>query len=202
MWEGSFAALFFCPLTPSPLPLFPPSIFPLLAQSIGYNIGFPSHPPPDTPAAAAVSAADWERIHAAARKSGAHEFVSALPQAYDTLCGTRGSQLSGGQKQRLCIARALLRSAPVLLLDEATSALDSASEALVQASLDALLAAKRAEGAGATVLVIAHRLSTVQSADFVVVMEAGRVVESGKYVDLAAKEGGLFKSMLALQGLA
>ena len=149
-----------------------------------------------------MSPADWERIHAAARKSGAHEFVSAMPQAYDTLCGTRGSQLSGGQKQRLCIARALLRSAPVLLLDEATSALDSASEALVQASLDALLAAKRAEGAGATVLVIAHRLSTVQSADFVVVMEAGKVVESGKYVDLAAKEGGLFKSMLALQGLA
>jgi subfamily B ATP-binding cassette protein MsbA len=96
-----------------------------------------------------------------------------------------------------------MQSAPLLLLDEATSALDPVSEAQVQASLDNLMAAQRAGGQrSATVLVIAHRLSTVQAADLVLVMDAGRVVESGSYAELAHKEGGAFKAMLALQGLA
>ncbi len=130
--------------------------------------------------------------------------MSALPAGYGTLCGTRGTQLSGGQKQRVCIARALLRDAPILLLDEATSALDTESEAQVQAAVDALLDAKAAGAAarGGTVLVIAHRLSTVKRADLVVVMDRGRVAEQGTWAQLAEKKGGSFAAMLKLQGLA
>ena len=157
-------------------------------------------------AAATVAAAPVKRsppsaaLEAAARSTGAHAFVDALPEGYDTRCGTRGSQLSGGQKQRLCIARALLRDAPILLLDEATSALDTASEQQVQTAVDALL--EQAAGSRrCTAIVIAHRLSTVKKADVVVVLERGRIVETGTWAQLAAQDGGHFRSMLALQGL-
>lgn len=162
-----------------------PSLF---NSTVAFNIGFPGVSE-ETPA-----------LITSAKSAGAHEFIAALPEGYKTLCGTRGSQLSGGQKQRLCIARALMKNAPLLLLDEATSALDTSSEAQIQASVDALLAAKR-EGGGSTVLVIAHRLSTIKSADLVLVMDQGRVVESGTWATLSGKEGGLFASMLKVQGV-
>jgi ABC-type multidrug transport system fused ATPase/permease subunit len=175
-----------------------PSLF---NSSIAYNIGFPGEALPQKGGEAQKAPAPPRLpLRAAAEASGAHGFVSALPLGYDTLCGTRGTQLSGGQKQRVCIARALLRDAPVLLLDEATSALDSESEAQVQASVDALIDAKAA-GGGGTVLVIAHRLSTVKRADLVVVLDKGRVVEQGTWAQLSEKKGGAFAAMLKLQGL-
>jgi len=132
--------------------------------------------------------ADVER---AARAAYAHEFVSALPRGYDTVVGERGTQLSGGQRQRLAIARAILRDPPILILDEATSALDTEAERLVQAAVERLLA-------GRTVLVIAHRLSTVQRADQIVVMDQGRIVERGDHATLLA-QGGLYRRLHDLQ---
>ena len=118
----------------------------------------------------------------AARAAAAHDFILAQPQGYDTRIGDRGQRLSGGQKQRLALARAILRDAPILLLDEATSALDTESERLVQEAL-ARFSRNR------TTLVIAHRLSTVQNADVICVMEAGRVIESGPHAELFARNG-------------
>ena len=135
-----------------------------------------------------VSDADVER---AGRAAYAHDFVSALPQGYDTVVGERGTQLSGGQRQRLAIARAILRDPPILVLDEATSALDSESERLVQAAIEWLLK-------GRTVFVIAHRLSTVQRADQIVVLDGGRVVENGDHATLLA-QGGLYRRFHDLQ---
>ena len=135
-----------------------------------------------------VSDADVER---AGRAAYAHDFVSALPQGYDTVVGERGTQLSGGQRQRLAIARAILRDPPILVFDEATSALDSESERLVQAAIEWLLK-------GRTVFVIAHRLSTVQRADQIVVLEGGRVVENGDHATLLA-QGGLYRRFHDLQ---
>lgn len=128
-------------------------------------------------------------IIAAARLAAAHDFIMALPQGYNTVLGEDGVKLSGGQRQRLAIARAVLRNAPILLLDEATSALDNESERLIQASLNELQK-------GRTTLVIAHRLSTVQHADQIVVLEAGRVVETGTHQSLLSK-GGLYSRMYA-----
>src|SRR5262249_34749287 len=108
----------------------------------------------------------------AARAALAHDFIMEMPQQYDTMIGERGLKLSGGERQRLAIARALLKNAPILILDEATSALDTESEALVQSALQNLMA-------GRTVLVIAHRLSTVRRADRIVVLDAGSVVDIG-----------------------
>lgn len=119
------------------------------------------------------------------------EFAEALPRGLDTAVGPRGSSLSGGQRQRVAIARALLRDRPILLLDEATSALDAQSERLVQAALDRL-------AEGSTVIVIAHRLSTVRDADKIVVLEAGRVVEEGNHASLMAR-GGTYAALVRLQ---
>jgi len=135
--------------------------------------------------------ASIDAIMAASRAAEADGFISALPQGYDTPVGERAKTLSGGQKQRLAIARALVRNAPVLLLDEATSALDAENERLVQQALhDAMT--------GRTTLVIAHRLATVQRADRIVVMDAGRVVEQGTHTDLVA-QGGLYAKLAKLQ---
>jgi ATP-binding cassette subfamily B protein len=136
------------------------------------------------------SASDAE-VEAAARAAFAHDFISALPNGYKTFLGERGVRLSGGQRQRISIARAMLKNPPLLLLDEATSALDAESERMVQAALESAMKDR-------TTLVIAHRLSTVQRADRIVVMEAGQIVETGTHAELAAA-GGLYARLAALQ---
>ena len=143
------------------------------------------------PGGAPGGAIDTPRVRAAL--DGAHllDFVDSLPQGVDTVIGHNGSQLSGGQRQRLAIARALYKDAPILILDEATSALDSESERAVQAALETLMR-------GRTTLIIAHRLSTVEHADRIVVMDAGRVVEQGPHAALLAA-GGLYARLHALQ---
>jgi ATP-binding cassette subfamily B protein len=135
-------------------------------------------------------ASDAEVI-AAARMAAAHEFIERLPQGYASYLGERGVRLSGGQRQRIAIARALLKNPPLLLLDEATSALDAESERLVQSALEAAMV-------GRTTLVIAHRLATVQRADRIVVMEDGRIVETGTHASLVAL-GGIYANLAALQ---
>lgn len=132
-----------------------------------------------------------EEIWEAARAANAESFLRELPQGLDTFLGESGTRLSGGQQQRLAIARALLRDAPILLLDEATSALDAESERLVQDALERLMRDR-------TTLVIAHRLATVRSADRIVVMEAGQIVEQGTHAELSAR-GGLYARLASLQ---
>ena len=130
-------------------------------------------------------------VHEAARIANAHDFILATPDGYRTNVGDRGSKLSGGQRQRLTIARAVLRNPPVLILDEATSALDSESERLVQDALERLLT-------GRTALVIAHRLSTVQRADEIIVLDQGRILERGTHAELLERDGA-YRKLVQLQ---
>ena len=130
-------------------------------------------------------------IEAAARAANAHAFIVGMAKGYDTVLGERGARLSGGERQRIAIARALLRDPPILILDEATSALDSESERLVQEAIDRLLS-------GRTVFVIAHRLSTVQHASQILVLDRGRIVERGRHGELLA-QGGVYHHLYSLQ---
>ena len=136
-----------------------------------------------------ASEADVER---AARAAHAHEFIETLPDGYRTTIGERGQRLSGGQRQRLAIARALLKNSPILILDEATSSLDAESERLVQEALANLMRDR-------TAFVIAHRLSTVRRADAIIVLEHGRIAETGRHEELLAIPGGVYAKLYALQ---
>ncbi len=137
-----------------------------------------------------AAATDAEIVEVA-KMAAAHEFIEKLPQGYRSFLGERGVRLSGGQRQRIAIARALLKNPPLLLLDEATSALDAESERLVQGALEAAMA-------GRTTLVIAHRLATVTKADRILVLDEGRLVETGTHASLVAA-GGIYASLAALQ---
>ncbi len=151
----------------------------LFNDSILFNIGY------------GCDGASRAEIEAAARQAQIHDFVTRLPDGYDTVVGERGLKLSGGEKQRVAIARTLLKNPPILLLDEATSALDSATEAGIQDALDLV-------GRGRTTLVIAHRLSTIVDADSILVMMDGRIVERGRHSELLAA-GGVYADLWAMQ---
>lgn len=136
-----------------------------------------------------------EEVELAAKQAFAHDFITRLPQGYDTILGEEGLGLSGGQKQRIAIARAILKQAPVLLLDEATSALDTESEARVQAAIESLRE-------GRTMLIVAHRLSTIRSADRIVVLQDGQAIEQGRHDELIERNGAyasLYRKQLADQ---
>jgi subfamily B ATP-binding cassette protein MsbA len=152
----------------------------LFDESIGNNIAYGS------------PGASRQEIEAAARAAHAHEFISELPEGYETDIGERGQRLSGGQRQRLAIARALLKNSPILILDEATSSLDAESEQLVQDALANLMRNR-------TAFVIAHRLSTVRRADKIVALERGRVAEIGRHDELLARPGGVYAKLYSLQ---
>jgi len=147
-----------------------------IAENVGYG---------------ALHEASEQDIRDALQAANLLSFVEGLPLGLETPVGENASQLSGGQRQRLAIARALIKNAPVLILDEATSALDNESERQVQASLELLMA-------GRTTLVIAHRLSTVQKADRIVVLDAGCIVEQGRHEDLLEQDG-LYASLYRMQ---
>jgi len=151
----------------------------LFNDTVGANIGY------------GLRHAMPEQVHQAARDALAEEFISRMPEGYGTIIGERGVKLSGGQRQRLAIARALLKNAPILILDEATSHLDTESELLVQRALQTLMANR-------TVIVIAHRLSTVRRADKIVVLDRGRIAETGRHDELVNR-GGLYQRLYELQ---
>jgi subfamily B ATP-binding cassette protein MsbA len=138
-----------------------------------------------------VREAGDDAVLEAARQAFADEFIRQLPEGYQTAIGDRGLRLSGGQRQRLCIARAILRDAPILILDEATSALDTESEAMVQKALANLMRNR-------TTFVIAHRLSTIMHADKIVVLEDGRIVQVGSHQELL-QQGGLYQKLYEMQ---
>jgi ABC-type multidrug transport system fused ATPase/permease subunit len=128
------------------------------------------------------SDADDEAVYAAAKAAYAHDFILALPKGYDTVTGERGVRLSGGQRQRVAIARAILKNAPVLILDEAVANLDAESERYIRLALREQLAHR-------TILMVAHRLSTIMSADKLIVLNRGRVVQTGSHGELINREG-------------
>jgi ATP-binding cassette subfamily B protein len=152
----------------------------LFHRSLADNIGY------------ARPEANRAMIIEAARRAHAHEFIDKLDQGYETLVGERGIKLSGGERQRVAIARAILADAPVLVLDEATSSLDSITEHLIQDALATLMA-------GRTAVVIAHRLSTVRSADRILVFDAGRIVEEGSHETLMLRPGGHYRRLVEMQ---
>jgi ABC-type branched-subunit amino acid transport system ATPase component len=194
-----------------------PQEAPLFSDSIAYNIamgrsggarrkpeaeqGVGREAPPDAPTPPTFTLP--EGVEQCARDANASEFIAGFRHGFATHVGDGGRSLSGGQKQREAQARALARpQAALLLLDEACSALDSASEAVVQASIDALLEAGKGGGGGArATVVIAHRLSSVKCADQILVVDAGRVVEKGSWGELVAVEGGLFRRLVEAQGM-
>ena len=135
-----------------------------------------------------------KEIEEACKAANAHTFISGLPNGYHTQVGERGVQMSGGQKQRIAIARAILKNPAILLLDEATSALDANSEQIVQAALDSVMV-------GRTTVVVAHRLSTIQKADSIVVVQEGAIVEMGNHATLLEKNGA-YSSLVHLQAMA
>jgi ATP-binding cassette subfamily B protein len=151
----------------------------LLPMTVAENIAYGR---PDAP---------FDDIEAAARAANAHDFIMRLPEGYDTVLAERGATLSGGERQRLSVARALLKDAPILILDEPTSAIDSETEAQLLVALERLMM-------GRATIVIAHRMSTIATADRVVALEHGRVVEDGPPADLIAK-GGVYARFLARQ---
>jgi ATP-binding cassette subfamily B protein/subfamily B ATP-binding cassette protein MsbA len=130
-------------------------------------------------------------VEAAAAAAHAHEFIAAMPEGYDTVIGERGVKLSGGQKQRVAIARALLKDPPIIIFDEATSNVDSETEAKIHDALERLIA-------GRTTLIIAHRLSTLRAVDRLIVLDHGRLVETGRHDDLLAR-GGLYAALYEAQ---
>jgi ATP-binding cassette subfamily B protein len=130
----------------------------------------------------------------AARQAHAHDFIVRLPRGYDTMVGERGVKLSGGERQRVALARAILADAPILILDEATSSLDSLSEALIQEAVERLMANR-------TTIVVAHRLSTVQRMDRILVFDRGRIVEQGSHAVLVRREGGYYRALFEKQAL-
>jgi ATP-binding cassette subfamily B protein len=131
-------------------------------------------------------------VHDAAKAANCHEFIASLPNGYDTLVGERGIKLSGGERQRVAIARAILRNAPILIMDEATSSLDSESEKLIQDALARLMEGK-------TVIVVAHRLSTIRQMDRIVVIDQGKIVEEGTHGKLLEKKDGVYNRLWQLQ---
>jgi ATP-binding cassette, subfamily B (MDR/TAP), member 1 len=136
-----------------------------------------------------------EELIKVAKAANAHEFISSLPQGYETTVGERGVQLSGGQKQRVAIARAILKDPTILLLDEATSALDAESERIVQDALDNVMV-------GRTTVIVAHRLSTIKGADIIAVLKDGAIAEKGRHEALMNIKDGVYASLVELRSVA
>ena len=166
----------------------------LFARSIKRNIIYGLEGTEDEPT--------MREIKEAAKLANAHSFIENLPMKYETDVGERGVQLSGGQKQRIAIARALVRKPKILLLDEATSALDAESEAMVQEAIDKMISREGRSGENSssmTVIIVAHRLSTVQNADIIFVLESGKIAESGSHDELIRNVDGVYSNLISRQ---